>query len=71
MPSETYALFLRAMRERQQITCIYQGHRRELCPVLLGRTGLEEKSLIFQFGGTTSRGPVNPRDGWKCSVWPK
>ena len=66
MPSETYELFLSAMRARQQVTCTYQGHRREVCPILLGRTGLEEKSLVFQFGGSTSEGPVTPGGDWKC-----
>ena len=66
MASETYSLFLRAMRERRQIVCTYQGLSRELCPILLGRTGLEEKALVFQFGGQTSSGPVTPPGDWKC-----
>ena len=66
MPSATHDLFLRAMRERRQIVCVYQGHRREVCPILLGRTGLEEKSLVFQFGGSTSDGPISPPGYWKC-----
>ena len=66
MPSATYTLFLRAMREKKQISCVYQGHRRELCPILLGRTGLEEKSLVYQFGGNTSEGPIPPPGDWKC-----
>ena len=66
MPSTTYALFLTAMRERRQLTCVYQGHAREVCPILLGRTGLEEKALVFQFGGATSAGPVAPPGDWKC-----
>jgi hypothetical protein len=66
MASATYELFLRAMREKRQIVCVYQGHRRELCPILLGRTGLEEKSLVFQFGGATSEGPIRPPGDWKC-----
>jgi hypothetical protein len=66
MPSATYALFLMAMREKRQLTCVYQGHAREVCPILLGRTGLEEKALVFQFGGTTSAGPVAPPGDWKC-----
>jgi hypothetical protein len=66
MASDTYNLFLRAMRERRQIVCTYQGYPRELCPILLGRTGLEEKSLVFQFAGRTSSGPVTPPGEWKC-----
>jgi hypothetical protein len=66
VPSAAHALFLAAMRERRQIVCRYQGHRREICPILLGRTGLEEKALVFQFGGSTSAGPVSPPGAWKC-----
>ena len=66
MSSQTYRLFLAAMREKKQIVCLYQGHRRELCPILLGRTGLEEKSLVFQFGGASSVGPILPPGDWKC-----
>jgi hypothetical protein len=65
MASHTHALFLAAMRERQQIVCMYQGFIREICPVMLGRTGLEEKALVFQFGGLTSKGPITKPD-WKC-----
>ncbi len=66
MASAVHALFLAAMRGRKQIVCVYQGQRREICPILLGRTGLEEKALVFQFGGSTSSGPVAPRGEWKC-----
>jgi hypothetical protein len=66
MASATYELLLRAMREKRQVVCVYQGHRRELCPILLGRTGLEEFSLTFQFGGDTSDGPIAPPGNWKC-----
>jgi hypothetical protein len=66
MPSATYALFLAAMRGKKQIVCVYQGHRRQICPILLGRTGLEEKSLAFQFAGDTGDGPIPPPGNWKC-----
>jgi hypothetical protein len=65
MPSEVHALFLAAMRERRPIACTYQGLLRDICPVILGRTGLEEKALVFQFGGATSKGPLTKPD-WKC-----
>ena len=65
MPSATHALFLEAMREQRPIACTYQGHHREICPIMLGRTGLEEKALVFQFGGATSKGAIGKPD-WKC-----
>ncbi len=68
MASATYELFLSAMREKQQVVCVYQGFRREICPILLGRTGLSEKALVFQFGGTTSKGAIPPPGDWKCFV---
>src|SRR5215471_12415944 len=36
--SETYRLFERAMIERKQIVCTYNGKRREVCPVILGHS---------------------------------
>jgi hypothetical protein len=65
MPSAIHALFLGAMREARPLACTYQGHYREICPIMLGRTALEEKALVFQFGGTTSKGRLSKPD-WKC-----
>jgi hypothetical protein len=65
MPSATYKLFAEAMAERKQVLCTYDGHSRELCPVILGRSQGEEKALTFQFGGGSSKGL--PRGGeWRC-----
>ena len=65
MPSETYTLFARAMAERKQILCVYDGHQRELCPVVLGHSRGKEKALAFQFaGGSTSR--LSPAGDWRC-----
>ena len=65
MPSAAHALFLEAMRTERPVACTDPGHRREICPIMLGRTGLEEKALVFQFGGSTSQGPIRKPD-WKC-----
>jgi hypothetical protein len=67
MPSLTYKLFEQAMRDRRQVVCMYGGHRRELCPVILGHSQEQEKALTFQFGGGSSSGL--PRRGeWRC-LW--
>jgi hypothetical protein len=66
MPSKNYRTFERAMRRRKPMFCMYRGHPRELCPVLLGhsRDG-EEKALTFQFAGGSGSGL--PRGGeWRC-----
>jgi hypothetical protein len=65
MPSRTYRTIRAAMCARQQITCIYAGRYRELCPHVLGHTGGEEKLLAFQFAGGSSR-PLPPAGEWRC-----
>ena len=66
MPSETYRIIRDAILNERQITCIYQGHRRELCPHIVGWTSGSERLLAWQFGGETGSG-VLPRGGaWKC-----
>ena len=65
MPSATYRLFRRAILEEKQVTCVYKGHRRELCPHIIGHTGGEEKVLAFQFAGETST-TLPPGGEWRC-----
>ena len=65
MTSPTYALFERAMRDRKQVLCIYQGAPREVCPIILGHKQGAEQALTWQFGGTNKKGePI--RGAWKC-----
>lgn len=65
MPSATYELFREAMATRQQIVCSYGGRRREICPVILGHSGGEEKALTYQFAGETSS-KLPPGGEWRC-----
>jgi hypothetical protein len=63
--SAIYQLFARAMAERKQILCSYNGYLREICPVILGHTRGQEVALTFQFAGDSERGL--PRAGaWRC-----
>jgi hypothetical protein len=65
MPSASYQLFRKAILAEKQVTCVYRGKYRELCPVIIGHADGEEKVLAFQFGGeSTSRLP--PRGQWRC-----
>ena len=64
MPSRTYELFAEAMAARKPVVCMYQGHPRALCPIILGHTDGAEKALTWQFEGSGSQGPV--RGQWKC-----
>jgi len=61
--SATYQLFYRSMAERRPLVCMYQGHARAVCPIILGHTGGEEKALVHQFEGTSGSGAAR---GWKC-----
>ncbi len=60
MPSANYDLFSQAMTERKPIVCMYQGHPRAICPIILGHSGgADEMALTYQFGGNGSKGPVH------------
>jgi hypothetical protein len=63
MPSAAYALFRNAILSEQQVTCLYEGRRRELCPHIIGsnKSG-EEVVLAWQFGGESS----GPLPQWRC-----
>jgi hypothetical protein len=65
MPSVNYDLFKQAMRMRKQIFCMYDGHPRELCPVILGHSQGQEKALTYQVGGT-SKSVLPPGGEWRC-----
>jgi hypothetical protein len=48
--------------------CVYQGHPRELCPIILGHSLKgEEKALTYQFGGS-SNSHLPPGGEWRC-LW--
>ncbi len=65
MNSSTYQDFRQAILERKQVICTYKGHRRELCPHILGWTRGREVVLAYQFGGDSgSRLPS--RGEWRC-----
>ena len=55
------------MRLRKQIFCMYDGHPRELCPVILGHSQGQEKALTYQFGGGSKSG-LPPNGEWRC-LW--
>lgn len=65
MASATYIKFAKAMEDRKQVVCDYDGHTRELCPIILGHTKGEEKALTFQVGGGSGSG-LPPGGEWRC-----
>ena len=65
MPNSTYELFAEAMVSGKQVLCFYDGFPRELCPIILGHTKGEEKALVYQFAGKSSK-RLPPEGSWKC-----
>ena len=65
MTSQSYELFARALLERRQVLCTYDGYRRELCPIILGHTKGDEAALVYQFAGGSKSG-LPPGGDWKC-----
>jgi hypothetical protein len=63
MPSRTYTLFRNAILGAQQVVCLYDGRRRELCPHIIGTNKRgEEVVLAWQFAGESS----GPLPQWRC-----
>lgn len=65
MASATYRLLREAMTKRRQVVCLYDGWRREICPIILGHSKGEEMVLAFQFAGLSGSG-LPPGGQWKC-----
>jgi hypothetical protein len=63
MPSATYTVFRNAILAEQQVTCLYGGGFRELCPHIIGtnKSG-EEVVLAWQFAGVSS----GKLPQWRC-----
>lgn len=53
------------MRTRKQIVCVYDNCDREVCAVLLGHSGGQEKTLTYQFAGESKSG-LPPGGEWRC-----
>lgn len=60
-----YQVLRQAIIGRQQISCDYQGHHREICPHAIGTKNGRAKMLSWQFAGQSSRG-LPPRGEWRC-----
>ena len=65
MSSVNYDLFEQALRMRKQVVCVYGGHPRELCPIILGHSQGQEKALTYQVGGK-GKSPLSEAGEWRC-----
>ena len=62
---DVYELIRSATLARQQVVATYKGHRRELCPHVLGTKAGRRQALFFQFGGG-SASSLPPGGDWRC-----
>lgn len=68
MASQTYELIKQAVLNKQQVVATYRGHRREMCPHVLGLKDGRLQALFYQFGGASSSGlgPDGSDENWRC-----
>lgn len=62
---DAYSLVREAIVERKQIVAVYKGHKREMCPHVIGTKKGREQALFFQFAGSSSQG-LPPQGEWRC-----
>jgi len=68
MSSYEYDVVRNAILNKQQVVASYQGHIREMCPHVIGTKSGREQALFYQFGGSSSSGPIVPGSmkNWRC-----
>lgn len=65
MSTAVFANILDAMHNKQQVTCVYQGLYREICPHTIGWKDGQAKVWGFQFAGESSNG-LSADGEWRC-----
>ena len=65
MPSSTYELFVKAMVEEKQVSCVLKRLPRVLSVIILGHTDGKERALTWQTGGESSK-PLPPPGAWRA-----
>jgi hypothetical protein len=60
-----YSIVREAILDKEQIVAFYRGHRREMCPHVIGTKGGRQQALFFQFAGSSSSG-LPPGGEWRC-----
>jgi hypothetical protein len=64
-----YDLIRDAIEQKLHVIAEYNGHRREMCPHVLGRNkDGDQQALFYQFGGTseTDLEPDGSSENWRC-----
>lgn len=65
---DAYPRIRQAVIDRHQVIGIYNGHRRLMCPHVIGIKGGRRQALFYQFGGTSESGlgPNGSAENWRC-----
>ena len=66
--SQTFSQVEKAVLEKKTVIAYYHGHRREMCPHVIGWKNGKEHALFYQFGGTSSSRAIiaGSKDNWRC-----
>lgn len=62
---DPYALVKQAIINKAQVIATYSGHRREMCPHVIGTKDGRRQALFYQFAGGSSSG-LPPGGEWRC-----
>lgn len=62
---DVYSIVRQAILDEDQIVATYSGHRREMCPHVIGTKNERRQALFFQFAGSSSSG-VPAGGEWRC-----
>lgn len=63
---DAYLLILEALAKKKPLGVMYEGHRRSICPHVIGRNAAGAwRVFAFQHGGTSQAG-LPEKGGWRC-----
>ena len=54
-----------SMELGKPVRVIHKGHERFMCAHTLGHTNGYQQALLYQYGGSTSKGPLTAPE-WRC-----
>lgn len=69
--ANVYDIVRQAILHKDSISADYDGYPREMSPHVIGLKRGREQALCYQFGGTSSSGPIEPvgsSANWRCVV---
>jgi len=66
--TNNYRIIRDAILKKQQITAVYDGYPREMCPHVIGTKNGRSQALFYQFGGSSKSGlaPDGSFANWRC-----